>query len=102
MRRRFCVILHPEYYNVAVANFYLTERVVETMEYITGLFIYYVVANTNVFTVIWYESEKMCLEAMIDNGPLYIQLDAEAMLCKKTDKMSKGVPRPKIRPEGDT
>jgi len=52
--------------------------------------------------VIWYESEKKCLEAMVDNGPLYIRLDAEAMLCKKSNKISKPVPRPKIRPEGDT
>jgi len=72
------------------------------MEYITGLFIYYVVANTNVFTIIWYESEKKCLEAMIDQAPLYISLEAEAMLCKKSDKVSKGIPRPKIRPEADT
>jgi hypothetical protein len=72
------------------------------MEYITGLFIYYVVANTNVFTIIWYESEKECLEAMIDQAPLYISLDAEAMLCKKSDKISKPIPRPKIRPEADT
>ena len=39
---------------------------------------------------------------MIDQAPLYISLEAEAMLCKKSDKVSKGIPRPKIRPEADT
>ena len=72
------------------------------MEFITGLFIYYTVANTNVYSVIWYESEKRCLEAMLDNGPLYIRLNAEAMLCKKSGKVSKPIPRPKIRPEADS
>tara|TARA_R100001463_G_scaffold101185_1_gene155606 strand:+ start:598 stop:819 length:222 start_codon:yes stop_codon:yes gene_type:complete len=72
------------------------------IEYITGLFIYYTVANTDVYTVIWYENEKKCLEAMIDRAPLYISLDAEAMLCKKSNKISKEPLKPKIRPKAQS
>ena len=72
------------------------------IEYFTGLFIYYTVANTNVYSVIWYESEKKCLEQMVNNGSLYIRLNAEAMLCKKSNKVSKQPVRPKIRPKGNT
>jgi hypothetical protein len=72
------------------------------IEYFTGLFIYYTVANTNVFTVIWYESEKKCLESIIDNGPLYIMLEANAMLCKKSNKISKQPVKPKIKPKAQS
>jgi len=72
------------------------------IEYFTGLFIYYTVANTNVYSVIWYESEKKCLEQMASNGSLYIRLNAEAMLCKKSNKVSKQPVRPKIKPKAQS
>jgi len=71
--------------------------------YYTALVISYALGGEEVKTVVWYDREQHCQEAMRVVDPLYSQLydlygNDIMMTCEASDKVSKYI-RPRLRPE---